>query len=201
MRAALPESDHSFNIAQNPLRQDFTANASNQKWAGDIAYIWTREGWAYLAVTLDLYSRRVIGWVLSNRMKQDLALRALDMAVAIRRPPPGCIHHTGHGAQYCAREYQKPLRKHELAPSMSGKGNCFEKPASISRFALQIACRATVEGFYKSLEAELIRRRTWQTRREVELAVFECINGFYNSHRRHSGIGWKSPVAFEKTAA
>ena len=88
------DSDHSFNIAPNHLNQDFTATAPNQKWAGDITYIWTREGWSYLSVIIDLYSRRVIGWAISNRMKQDLALRALDMAVALRRPPPGCIHHT-----------------------------------------------------------------------------------------------------------
>lgn len=92
------DSDHSFNIAPNHLNQDFTATAPNQKWAGDITYIWTREGWSYLSVIIDLYSRRVIGWAISNRMKQDLALRALDMAVALRRPPPGCLHHTDRGA-------------------------------------------------------------------------------------------------------
>lgn len=181
------DSNHTFNIAPNLLRQDFTASTPNQKWAGDITYIWTREGWAYLAVIIDLYSRRVIGWALSNRIKQDLALRALDMAIALRKPPPGCIHHTDRGAQYCAHEYQKRLRKHDLVPSMSGKGNCYDNSA--------------VESFFKSLKAELIWRRTWQTRREVELAVFEYINGFYNPRRRHSAIGWKSPVAFENIVA
>ena len=97
--------------------------------ANDITYIWTREGWSYLSVIIDLYSRRVIGWAISNRMKQDLALRALDMATALRRPPPGCIHHTDRGAQYCAHAYQKRLRRHKLLPSMSGKGNCYDNSA------------------------------------------------------------------------
>lgn len=181
------DSDHVFNIAPNLLQQDFTASEPNRKWAGDITYVWTREGWVYLAVIMDLYSRRVVGWSLSNRMKQDLALRALDMAVAIRRPEPGCIHHTDRGAQYCAHEYQKRLRMNGLLPSMSGKGNCFDNSA--------------VESFFKSLKAELIWRKHWQTRRDVEIAIFEYINGFYNPRRRHSALGWKSPVAFEKNAA
>ncbi|MED78941.1 IS3 family transposase [Salmonella enterica] len=176
-----------FNIAPNLLKQDFSASAPNQKWAGDITYVWTREGWVYLAVILDLYSRRVIGWATGDRLKQDLALRALNMALALRKPPPGCIQHTDRGSQYCAHEYQKLLLKHQLLPSMSGKGNCFDNSA--------------VESFFKSLKAELIWRRHWQTRRDIEIAIFEYINGFYNPRRRHSTLGWKSPVAFEKKAA
>ena len=99
------DSDHAFNIAPNLLRQDFAASGPNQKWAGDITYVWTGKGWVYLAVVLDLFSRRVVGWAISNRMKQNLALRALNMAIAIRRPPPGRIHDTDRGSQYCA---QKP---------------------------------------------------------------------------------------------
>ena len=181
------DSDHVFNIAPNLLQQDFAASRPNQKWAGDITYIWTREGWVYLAVILDLFSRRVVGWAISNRMKQDLALRAVNMAIAIRRPPPGCIHHTDRGSQYCAHDDQKLLRKHALTPSMSGKGNCYDNSA--------------VESFFKSLKAELVWRRNWQTRREVEVALFEYINGFYNPRRKHSALGWKSPVAFEQRAA
>lgn len=181
------DSDHSFNIAPNLLQQDFTASGPNQKWAGDITYIWTREGWVYLAVIIDLFSRRVVGWAISNRMKQDLALRALNMAIAIRRPPPGCIHHTDRGSQYCAHDYQKLLRKHGFKVSMSGKGNCYDNSA--------------VESFFKSLKAELIWRRNLQTRHEVEIALFEYINGFYNPRRKHSALGWKSPVAFEQRAA
>ncbi|UOA25283.1 hypothetical protein DSM110277_03737 (plasmid) [Sulfitobacter pontiacus] len=177
------DSDHSFNIARNLLSQNFSAAAPNQKCAGDITYIWTREGWAYLSGIIDLYSRRVIGWAISNRMKQNLALRTLDMAIALRRPPPGCIHHTDRGAQYCAHEYQKRLRRHKLLPSMSGKGNCYDNSA--------------VESFFKSLKAELIWRNTWQTRCDVEVAVFEYINGFDNPRRRHSALDGKSPLAFE----
>jgi putative transposase len=123
------DSDHAFNIAPNLLQQDFTASGPNQKWAGDITYVWTREGWVYLSVIIDLFSRRVVGWAISNRMKQDLALRALNMAIAIRRPPPGCIHHTDRGSQYCAHDYQKLLRKHGFKVSMSGKGNCYDNSA------------------------------------------------------------------------
>jgi len=133
-------------------------------------------------------------------MKQDLALRALNMAIAIRRPPAGCIHHTDRpshglhanrcratGSQYCAHDHQKLMRNHGFKVSMSGKGNCYDNSA--------------VESFFKSLKAEMVWRRNWQTRREVEIALFKYINGFYNPRRRHSALGWKSPVAFEKRAA
>jgi len=184
---ATTDSDHRFNIAPNLLQQDFAASRPNQKWAGDIPYVWTREGWVYLSVILDLHSRRVIGWAISNRMKKDLAIRALNMAIALRWPPKECIHHTERGSQYCSHDYQKILRKHGLIASMSGKGNCYDNSA--------------VESFFKSLKAELIWRRNWPTRREVEVALFEYINGFYNPRRRHSALGWKSPVAFERKPA
>ena len=114
------DSNHSFAIAPNLLDRDFSATAPNQKWAGDITYIWTSEGWLYLAVILDLYSRRVIGWAVSNRMKRDLAIRALDMAVALRQPPKGCIHHTDRGSQYCSHDYQKRLKNHGFLVSPYG---------------------------------------------------------------------------------
>ena len=132
----------------------------------DISYVWTREGWLYLAVILDLHSRRVIGWAVSNRMKRDLAIRALTKAVALRQPPKGCIHHTDRGSQYCSHDYQKLLRQHWFQVSMSGKGNCYDNSA--------------VETFFKTIKAELIWRRSWQTRRDAELAIFQYINGFYN---------------------
>jgi len=103
---ATTDSNHRFNIAPNLLDRDFSASGPNQKWAGDISYIWTREGWLYLAVILDLYSRRVIGWAVSNRMKKDLAIRALQMAINLRQPAPGCVHHTDRGSQYCSHDYQ-----------------------------------------------------------------------------------------------
>ena len=181
------DSDHKFNIAPNLLDRDFTANAPNQKWAGDISYVWTQEGWLYLAVILDLHSRRVIGWAVSNRMKRDLAIRALEMAIAFRTPPRGCIHHTDRGSQYCSHDYQKILRQHGFKVSMSGKGNCYDN--------------AAVETFFKTIKAELIWRHPWETRRKAEMAIFEYINGFYNPRRRHSALGWKSPVAFERKVA
>lgn len=184
---ATTDSNHRFNISQNLLDRDFSASAPNQKWAGDISYIWTREGWLYLAVVIDLYSRRVIGWAVSDRMKKDLAIRALDMAINLRQPPPGCIHHTDRGSQYCSHDYQKRLRDEGFQMSMSGKGNCYDN--------------AAVETFFKSLKAELIWRHSWNTRRETETALFQYINGFYNPRRRHSALGWKSPLAFERKAA
>ncbi|WP_235191427.1 IS3 family transposase, partial [Palleronia rufa] len=155
--------------------------------AGSDSYVWTREGWLYLAVILDLHSRRVIGWAVSNRMKRDLAIRALNMAIAFRAPPKGCIHHTDRGSQYCSHDYQKLLRQHGFKVSMSGKGNCYDN--------------AAVETFFKTIKAELIWRRSWETRRQAEVAIFEYINGFYNPRRRHSALGWKSPVAFERKVA
>lgn len=182
-----PDSNHSFNIAPNLLCGDFSATAPNQKWAGDISYIWTREGWLYLAVIIDLYSRRVVGWAVSNRMKRDLAIRALEMAINLRRPPPNCIHHTDRGSQYCSHDYQKILRRHKFKVSMSGKGNCYDN--------------AAVETFFKTIKAELIWRHHWPTWRAAELAIFNYINGFYNARRKHSTLGWKSPLAFEAKAA
>jgi len=184
---ATTDSNHSFNIATNLLSRDFYADYPNQKWAGDISYVWTQEGWLYLAVILDLHSRRVIGWAVSNRMKRDLAIRALEMAIALRRPPKGCVHHTDRGSQYCSHDYQKILRQHGFRVSMSGKGNCYDN--------------AVVETFFKTIKAELIWRHAWPTRRAAELAIFEYINGFYNPRRKHSALGWKSPLAFERKAA
>jgi transposase InsO family protein len=181
------DSNHKFNIAPNLLERNFNADAANQKWAGDISYVWTREGWLYLAVILDLHSRRVIGWAVSNRMKRDLAIRALKMAIAFRQPPKGCIHHTDRGSQYCSHDYQKILRQNGCKVSVSGKGNCYDN--------------AAVETFFKTIKAELIWRHSWETRRKAEMAIFEYINGFYNPRCRHSALGWKSPVAFERKAA
>ena len=184
---ATTDSNHSFNIAPNLLNRDFYADRPNQKWAGDISYVWTQEGWLYLAVILDLHSRRVIGWAVSSRMKRDLAIRALNMAIALRRPPKGCIHHTDRGSQYCSHDYQKILRQHGFKVSMSGTGNCYDN--------------AAVETFFKTIKAELLWQRSWRTRRDAEMAIFEYINGFYNPRRRHSALGWKIPVAFERKVA
>jgi putative transposase len=138
-------------------------------------------------VIIDLYSRRVIGWAVSNRMKRDLAIKALGMVVGLRKPPKGCIHHTDRGSQYCSGDYQKSPKQHGFLVSMSGKGNCYDN--------------SMVETFFKSLKAELIWRQKWATRRQAEGAIFQYINGFYNPRRRHSSLGGKSPLAFERRAA
>jgi transposase InsO family protein len=168
--------------------------------ASDIVYIWTREGWLYLAVILDLHSRRVIGCAVSNRMKRDLEIRASNMAIAFRASPKDCIHHTDRGPQYCSHDYQKVLRQHgfKVSPShackhalpgqwMSGKGNCYD--------------HAAVETFVKTIKDELTWRDTWNNRRQAEIAIFNYINGSYNPRRRNSALGWKSPVAFERAVA
>lgn len=178
------DSNHRFNIAPNLLNRNFMADQPNQKWAGDISYIWTRQGWLYLSVMMDLHSRRIIGWAVSNRLKQDLALQALNRAVALRNPPPGLIQHTDRGSQYCAHDYQKRLRQLGFKASMSGKGNCYDN--------------AVVETFFKTLKAELIWRNKWETREEVTTALFKYINGFYNTRRRHSAIGGLAPADFER---
>jgi len=181
------DSDHKFNIVPNLLDRNFAAERPNQKRADDISYVWTREGRSYLAEILDLHLRRVIGWAVSNRMKRAPAIRALNMAIAFRAPPKGCIHHTDRGSQYCSHDYQKVLRQCGFKVSMSGKGNCYDK--------------ATVETFFKTIKAELIWRQSWQTRRQAETAIFEYINGVYNPRRRQSASGWKNPVAFERKVA
>lgn len=149
--------------------------------------IWTLEGWLCLAVLLDLHSRRVVGWAVSDRMKRDLAIRALDMAVRLRQPPAGCLFHSDCGNQYCSYDHQKELQAYRLHPSMNGKGNSYDN--------------ASVETFFKSLKAERIWRQTWPTRRQAETAIFGYINGFYNTRRRHSYLGGISPLAFEAKVA
>jgi putative transposase len=179
-------SNHNHNIAPNLLDGDFQATETNQKWAGDISYLWTAEGWLYLAVIIDLFSRRVIGWAVSDRLKRDLPTEALKRAIALRQPPPGVIHHSDRGSQYCSNDYRKLLKDHGFLASMSGKGNCYDN--------------AAVETFFKSLKAELIWREQYETRQQAQNALFSYINGFYNPRRRHSFLGSISPVKFERMA-
>jgi putative transposase len=181
------DSNHSFGFSENLLGQDFSADAPNEKWASDISYIWTQEGWLYLAVILDLHSRRVIGWSISDRMKRNLAIQALNMAITNRSPPRGVTHHSDRGSQYCSNDYQRLLKHHGFQSSMSGKGNCYDN--------------AAVETFFKTLKAELIWRKVWQTRQQVHSALFNYINTFYNPKRRHSFLGGLSPIQFERHAA
>lgn len=180
-------SNHNHTIAPNLLDGDFQATGPNQKWAGDISYLWTAEGWLYLAVIVDLFSRRVMGWAVSDRLKRDLPIEALKRAIALRQPPPGVIHHSDRGSQYCSNDYRKLLKDHDLLSSMSGKGNCYDN--------------AAVETFFKSLKAELIWREKYETREQEKNALFQYINGFYNPRRRHSYLGNISPVKYESIAS
>jgi putative transposase len=180
------DSRHAFPVAPNLLDQDFSAEYPNQKWAADISYLWTSEGWLYLAVVLDLFARRVVGWAVSDRLHKELALEALHKALAIRQPCGGLTHHSDRGSQYCAIEYQAVLKKHGIAISMSGKGNCYDN--------------SVVETFFKTLKSELVWRTVFQTRAEAKAALGRYIDGFYNPVRRHSTLDYVSPVQFERLA-
>jgi len=169
--------------APNRLQQVFVAPAPNRIWAGDLTAIATRAGWVYLAVILDLYSRRVIGWAMSPRPDQHVALTALQMAMTHRRPRPGLIHHTDQGATYTSVAYQRQLVQTGLVASMSRKGNCYDN--------------AVVESFFSTLKNELVHERDYHTREEAQAEVFEFIEVFYNRQRLHRTLGYVSPVQFE----
>ena len=181
------DSNHGGPVAANLLDQDFACDGPDQKWGADISYIWTAEGWLYLAIVLDLYSRRIVGWAVSDRLKKDLAITALTRAISTRRPPPGLIHHSDRGSQYCSHDYRRLLKAHGMLPSMSGKGNCYDN--------------AMVETVFKTIKNELIWRASFQTRKAAELALGRYIDGFYNPRRRHSALGYKSPASFEANMA
>ena len=178
------DSHHGLTVAPNLLDQDFTAKAPDEKWAGDISYVWTTQGWLYLAVIIDLFSRRVIGWATSDRLKKELALQALQKAITMRQPGPGVIHHSDRGSQYCSYDYQKLLKNHGFVVSMSGRGNCYDN--------------AVVESFFKTLKAELVWRTSFASRHVAHIMIRSYIDGFYNPKRRHSTLGYKSPIQFEK---
>ena len=180
------DSLHAFPVAPNLIEQDFAAERPDEKWGSDLSYIWTREGWLYLAVVIDLYARRVVGWAVSDRLHKELALAALRRALVVRRPSAGLIHHSDRGSQYCSTEYQAELRKHGILISMSGKGNCYDN--------------AMVETFFKTLKSELVWRTAFQTRAEASEALARYIDGFYNPVRRHSALDFISPAQFERAA-
>lgn len=177
----------SLGYAPNLLNQNFESPQPNQKWVADISYIPTLEGWVYLAVVMDLYSRRIVGWKMSNRMKQDLSLKALDMAVALRAPKGGLIHHSDRGSQYSASHYQMTLKQNGMTSSMSGKGSCYDN--------------AVVEAFFKTLKAELVWRIKFKTREQAERIIHDYIVNFYNAKRRHGALENMSPMMYEKLAA
>ncbi len=180
------DSQHAWPVAPNLIAQDFRAEKPDRKWGADISYIWTAQGWLYLAVVIDLYSRRVVGWATSDRLKRSLALEALRRAIVNRNPAHGLVHHSDRGSQYCSVEYQAELRKRGILISMSGKGNCFDN--------------SMVETFFKTIKSELIWPVAWQTREQAENAIARYIDGVYNPVRRHSSLGFKSPIAFERGA-
>ncbi len=180
---ATTHSNHSLPVAPNLLEQDFSATAPNQKWVSDITYIATDEGWLYLAVVLDLYSRLVVGWAMSERMTARLVCDALQMALWRRKRPRGVIVHSDRGSQYCSGDYQRLLLENGLVCSMSKKGDCYDN--------------AAMESWNHSLKVEAIHGERFITRQVAKDHVFEYVEVYYNRKRLHSRLGYLSPEAFE----
>lgn len=179
-------SQHKHPVAPNLLERHFEVDTPNRVWVGDITYVWTNEGWSYLAVLIDLYSRKVIGWALSKRLTRDLALQALRKALVTRQPPPGLIHHTDRGCQYASHEYRQVLAAAGIQQSMSRVGDCWDNAVS--------------ESFFASIKKELIHRETYATRTEAYDAIGDYIDNYFNARRRHSTIGYAIPNQFEQEA-
>jgi putative transposase len=175
-RDALPASDL--------LNRDFTADAPNQRWVADITYVRTWQGFVYLAFVLDLFSRRVVGWSMRNDLTTDLVLDALNMAIENRKPAPGLVHHSDHGSQYTSLAFGKRLRESGIVSSMGSVGDAYDNAAA--------------EALVATIKSELLRRYSWPTRMDAELAIFDFIEAFYNRKRRHSTIGTQSPAEFER---
>jgi putative transposase len=180
---ATTNSNHSLPVAPNLLAQDFDAHAPNQKWVSDITYIWTSEGWLYLAVVMDLYARVVVGWSMSERMTTTLVADALTMALYRRKFPNNVIVHSDRGSQYCSREYQALLSTNDLVCSMSKRGDCYDN--------------AAMESWNHSFKVEAVHGEQFLTRAAARSATFEYINVYYNRIRLHSRLGYVSPEAFE----
>lgn len=177
------DSKHNFPVAPNLLNRDFTASAPNQKWCGDISYVWTDEGWMYLAVVIDLYSRSVIGWSIQSTMSRQLVCDALMMALWQRGFPRNVLFHSDRGSQYCSDDYQKMLKYYGLICSMSRKGNCWDN--------------SVAESFFHTIKTELIYNERYETRKSAKQSIFQYIEVYYNRVRRHSTIGSVSPIVFE----
>lgn len=176
-------SRHAYPIAANLLAQDFSTQMPNQVWASDITYIPTDEGWLYLASTMDLFSRAIVGWSMSAGMPASLVVDALRMAIARRSPSAGMIHHSDRGVQYAAHAFQGLLDQEGIVCSMSGKGNCYDN--------------AVKESFFHTLKTELCDHERYRTREQARASIFEYIEAFYNRQRLHSSLGYLSPLAFE----
>lgn len=183
-RVYTTDSRHDLPIAANLLKQDFQAEAPNQKWVSDISYVATAEGWLYLATILDLFSRMIVGWAMDDHLETTLVTRALQMALARRSPAPGLLHHSDRGSQYASLEYQALLTHHAIVPSMSRTGNCFDN--------------AAMESFFGTLKSELVYRRHYRTKAEARTDIFRYLETFYNRRRLHSSLGYLSPDSFER---
>ncbi len=175
-------SNHKYPVAENLLNRQFNPLNPNQVWATDITYIWTLEGWVYLAIVMDLYSRQIVGWNIGSRMTKRLVLGALDMAWWIRQPSTGLLHHSDRGSQYACKKYQERLDRYQMICSMSRKGNCWDN--------------APVERFFRSLKSERLSFCRFETRNQARLEVIDYI-AWYNSRRLHSTLGYVSPMDFE----
>lgn len=178
------DSKHRLPVAENVLNRAFSPQAPNQVWGTDITYLWTQEGWVYLAVVIDLYSRRVVGWAMDRWMKKALVIRALMMAINLRQPPSGLIHHSDRGSQYASDAYQALLKQHGMMASMSRKGNCWDN--------------APIERFFSSLKREWTGDRLYRTRQAAIADVREYVMVYYNSKRLHSTLGYRTPMNYEK---
>jgi putative transposase len=178
---------HDQPIAKNALDRKFEAAQPNRVWSTDITYVWTREGWLYLAIIIDLFSRRVVGWATANHMRTSLVLNALRMAVGRRLPHAGLVHHSDRGTQYASKTYRDALAELDIVCSMSRKGSCWDNAVS--------------ESFFSTIKHELIHRHDWETRAAASLAIAEYIECFYNTRRRHSYLGFTSPVEYERIYA
>jgi transposase InsO family protein len=183
---ATTNSRHNLPVAPNLLNRDFSVAAPNRTWVGDITYIWTNEGWLYLAIILDLFNREVVGWSASNRMTRQLAIDALQMAVGRRHPDKGLLHHTDRGSQYASADYQKVLKEHGMVCSMSRKGNCYDN--------------AVAESFFGRLKAEWVNHYRYVSRPEAIQSLFYYIEIFYNRKRRHSTIDYLTPQEYGELA-
>lgn len=186
-RVRTTDSRHDYPIAPNVLERNFTATAPNQVWLADISYVETDEGWLYLASVMDLYSRKIVGWAMADHLRTELPLAALKMAIAAQRPERGLIHHSDRGVQYASEEYRNAIQSAGFRASMSRKGNCYDN--------------APMESFFHTLKTELVHQQHYVTRNEAARDIFAYIEGFYNRTRRHSAIGYISPLAMELKAA
>jgi len=178
------DSRHNLPVAPNLLNREFTPEVPNQAWASDITYIWTAEGWLYLAVVMDLFSRAIVGWSMSERMTRALVINALGMAVKRRNPSPGLLHHSDQGSQYASADYQAILAKHGAICSMSRKGNCWDN--------------APVESFFSTLKREHVFHNLYGHRAQARQSIFMYIEQFYNRKRIHSALGHRTPSEMEQ---